>query len=102
MYEIIIQEKAENDLRRIVEYITDCLCERNIALKIYKEISQGIMSLEMMPKRCPVIDLEPFKRNDIRRLIINNYSAFYFVNEETSTVHILHIVYNHREWQNII
>lgn len=102
MYEVIIQENAENDLLAIIEYISDCLCEKEIAVKIYRDIMHGILSLETMPKRCSVIDKEPYRSDRIRRLIVGNYSAFYVVDDEEKTVHIIHIVYNRREWQNII
>lgn len=101
-YEVIIQENAENDLFGIFEYISDCLCEKEIAVKIYQDIMHGILSLEVMPKRCAIIDRQPYRKSEIRRLIVGNYSAFYVIDDKEKNVHIIRVVYNRREWQNII
>lgn len=101
-YNIIIQETAEEDLDRILEYISETLLEKATAYRIYKSIVESIQGLETMPKRCPIIDEEPYRKMKTRRLIIENNSAFYYVDDETNTVHILRILYNRREWKNLI
>lgn len=101
-YKIIIQESAELDLNGIIEYIAIDLNEKLIALKLYKKIVEAINSLSDTPGRCAVIDAEPYKDMGIRRLIVNNYSIFYYLNNETETVHILRILYNRRDWKNLL
>lgn len=100
-YKVIIQESAELDLNGIIEYIAIDLNEKSIALKLYKKIVEAINSLSDTPGRCAVIDEEPFKTLQTRRLIIDNYSIFYYLNNETETVHILRILYNRRDWKNL-
>lgn len=101
-YDIVIQKIAELDLDGIVEYIYNGLHERRIAFAVYKRITENICSLKEMPKRCSVIDEEPYKTLGTRRLIVDNYSMFYYVDDETMTIYILRILYNHRDWQSII
>lgn len=101
-YKVIIQESAELDLIGIIEYIANDLNEKTIAMNLYRNIVANINSLSTTPGRCAIIDEEPYKTLQTRRLVINNYSAFYFVNDETESVHIIRILYNHRDWQNLI
>ena len=101
-YKVIIQESAELDLMGIIEYIATDLGEKDIALRLYRSMVENINSLSSTPGRCAIIDEEPYKTMRTRRLIINNYSVFYFVNNETETVHILRILYNRRDWKNLL
>ena len=101
-YNVIVQESAELDIDGIVEYISYGLQERRLALNLYRRLSNSMFSLKTMPGRCKIIDEEPYKSMKLRRLIVDNYSIFYIINEDTLTVHIIRILYNLRDWQSII
>ena len=101
-YNIIIQESAEYDLESIIEYISHGLQEKRIAFNLYEKLKENMFSLKTMPGRCKIIDEEPYKKMKLRRLVVDNYSIFYIVNEEMLTVHIIRILYNHRDWKNLI
>ena len=45
---------------------------------------------------------EPYATLGIRKLPVENYTAFYLLNETAREVHIIRILYNRREWQNLI
>ena len=89
--------KAENDLQKIIMYIKNNLKEPNIAKKYLKMIKQEIKTLELFPKKFAALD--EFKT---RRLIIENYSVFYEINEESRTVYIKRILYSSSDWENKI
>lgn len=101
-YNVIIQESAETDLGGIVDYIANGLHEVRIAARLYSRLKENMFSLQTFPGRCKIISEEPYREMNLRRLIVDNYSIFYVVNEDTLTVHIIRILYNHRDWQNII
>lgn len=101
-YKVVFEPLAVSDLRDIVDYIATKLKEPEIAKRIYTSIKKQILSLEVMPYRYKLVDDEPFCKTGIRKLPVENYTAFYFVNEERKTVHIFRILYNRREWQNLI
>lgn len=101
-FKVIVQESAELDLTGIIEYIAVDLNEKAIAFKLYRKIVEAIKTLKEIPGRCAIIDEEPYKAMQIRRLIIENYSVFYFVNNETETVHIIRIIYNRRDCKNLV
>lgn len=101
-FKIIIDASAQKDLRDILNYIADTLLEPEIARRIYFSIRSQIMSLDEFPMRHPVIKEEPYATLGIRRIPVENYTTFYFVNTDKYEVHILRILYNRREWQNLL
>lgn len=101
-YKIVIEQTAENDLVGILSYISDTLHEPSIAMKIYGLIKKEILTLNRMPFRFEVVNEEPYRSIGVRRIPVENYTAFYIVDENEKTVHIFRILYNRREWQYLL
>ena len=101
-YKIVIEQTAENDLLGILSYISDTLHEPSIAMKIYGLIKKEILTLNRMPFRFEVVNEEPYRSMGVRRIPVENYTAFYIVDENEKTVHIFRILYNRREWQYLL
>lgn len=101
-YKIVIEETAEKDLVGILSYISDTLHEPNTALKIYSSIKNEILTLEKLPFRYALVNGEPYRSMGVRRISVENYTAFYVVDEDRKTVHIFRILYNRREWQYLL
>ena len=91
-----------DDLTEILSYITYVLKEPAIAKRIYSSIKDKITSLEYMPNRHAIIDEEKYIHLKIRKLPVENYTAFYTIDEHTHIVHVLRILYNRRNWKNLI
>ena len=101
-YKIVIEQTAENDLLGILSYISDTLHEPSIAMKIYGLIKKEILNLNRMPFRFEVVNEEPYRSMGVCRIPVENYTAFYIVDENEKTVHIFRILYNRREWQYLL
>lgn len=101
-YNIFITEDARNNLREIFSYISDYLLETSIAKKTQKSILTSIASLKNMPNRNPLINDEPYKSYKVRIHTAENYLIFYIVDESLSTVTVLNIIYNRRDWKNLV
>lgn len=101
-YKIVIEQNAENDLVGILSYISDTLHEPSIAMKIYGLIKKEILTLNRMSFRFEVVNEEPYRSMGVRRIPVENYTAFYIVDENEKTVHIFRILYNRREWQYLL
>lgn len=102
MYKVMIDSKAEQDLVEIFLYITETLKAPDTARRLYSKIKKGISGLSSMPHRCALIGEEPYKQLGVRKLLIDNYIAFFLVDETSQEVHVFRILYNHREWYNLI
>lgn len=101
-YKILIVKEAKEDMRDTFKYIAKELCEPQIANRIYNSIYLKIVSLETMPNRNPLIDDVSYKVRGIRMLLAENYRVFYIVDEKDGTVKVLRVIYNRREWKNLI
>ena len=76
-YKIVIEETAENDLVGILSYISDTLHEPTIAIKIYGSIKKEILTLNKLPFRFATLNEEPYRSMGVRRIPVENYTAFY-------------------------
>ncbi|MDD2235281.1 MAG: type II toxin-antitoxin system RelE/ParE family toxin [Desulfitobacteriaceae bacterium] len=101
-YKVVIEFPAQRDLQGILRYITDTLKESAAARRIYASIKEQILGLSQMPLRHSVVQDQLYAERGVRKLLVENYIAFYIVNEEKYKVHVLRILYNRREWQNIL
>lgn len=101
-YNVIIDLPAEQDIEGILFYISSCLQEPDTAGKIYLSIYEKILSLDVMPSRQPVVYTNPKTSADIRKVTVGNYMIFYIVYEEQKEVHVIRVIYNRREWENLI
>lgn len=101
-YEVIMENSAERDLLEILTYISETLLEPAAAKRIYLSIKEQVQSLDHMPFRYSVIQEEPYCKLGVRRIPVENYTAFYVVDEAGQAVHIFRILYNRREWRNLI
>lgn len=102
MYKVIIDSKAEQDLVEIFHYITETLKAPDAARRLYFKIKKEISELSSMPHRCSLIAEEPYKQLGVRKLLIESYIAFFLVDETAQEVHVFRILYNRREWYNLI
>lgn len=101
-YEVIIDAEAEKDLVEILTYITETLKEPHAAIRIFNSIREQILSLDHMPNRHAVIAEEPYAALGVRIIPVENYLAFYYVDEQSKAVHVFRILYNRREWKNLL
>ena len=98
-YEVILETTAIQDLYGIMDYITGVLKSPGSAKRVASSIEDKIASLNFMPARHPVVRDEPYKSYGVRLLTVENYIAFYIINELELEVRVLRILYNRREWQ---
>ena len=101
-YNVIIEEAARLDLIDILNYITNDFQEPIIAAKIGSAIVSEINSLREFPKRAHAISDEPYKTMGYRVTYAKNYAIFYKVIDSALEVRIMRVLYNRRNWQNIL
>jgi addiction module RelE/StbE family toxin len=101
-YNIEITQKAECDLSEIGLYISKELLEPKIAKKLIEKISKDILSLEEMPFRHQLVQDKRLAEQWIRKIIVENYTVFYIVNEVKKIVTVVRILYSRREWENLL
>ena len=101
-YSIDISTLAERDIWDALSYIQEVLFQPESAKRTYSSIKEQILFLSTMPNRYAVIAEEPYTSMGVRKVCAENYLIFYIVNEKTKTVSIIRVLYNRREWHNLI
>ncbi|MEI6578245.1 MAG: type II toxin-antitoxin system RelE/ParE family toxin [Eubacteriales bacterium] len=101
-YKVFIEDSAEKDLFGILLYISKTLKQPTIAKRIYTEIKKQISNLRSKPARQKIVEEAPYAAQGVRKLYVENYMVFYVVDDSKKEVHVFRILYNRREWQNLL
>lgn len=101
-FKVFIEATAERDLFAILLYIADSLKESVLARRIYFSIKEQILTLSKLPFRYKVLEEEPYASQGVRRMPVENYLVFYVADAQKNEVHVLRVLYNRREWRNLL
>ena len=101
-YKIVIQEAARLDILSIIDYIAVDFQEPDVAEKMFALIIRSIYNLSDFPKRNRVLTEEPYYSKGYRVTYVKNYAVFYKVDDTNRIVDIMRVLYNRREWQDIL
>jgi len=85
-YDVQITAKAESDLEGIYQHIANVLLAPVAAMNQYNRIADAILTLEEMPERIKTLDSEPERSQGVRRLLVDNYSVFFIIQDSAVTV----------------
>ena len=100
-YRLVIAPHAEQDLDDINEYITVVLCNVTAANKLLDKIEQKLNLLKSTPKMCPVVEFDELPII-YRKCVIDNYIAFYSVDDFNEEIIVERVVYAGRDLKNLL
>lgn len=101
-YEVIISEKAQQDLREIVANITRQAQQKLRVEENVNNLAEIISNLARAPFRHPLVNDERLVTAGIRRLEIDNYIVFFIASEKEKTVSVIRILHDQRYWTDLI
>lgn len=101
-YFIDVASAARRDLADAFDYIDLTLRNPRAADKLVVVAWQKFRSLDTFPQRFPLVKDAMLSGLGIRFLPIENYLAFYTIDNSSQTVHILRFLYGHSDWQTIL
>ncbi len=78
-------------------YITEVLCEKEIAVRMISLLQKNILSLDEMPGRYKLYENESWKSCGMHMMRVKKYLVFYTVDEESKTVNIIRVLYGSRD-----
>ena len=97
-YRIKITPKANDDLDDIYDYISKELFNQVAAENLMDKIETSIMRLGDFPLSCSFVEDNVLKQKGYRKLIINNYIAFYVVDGTEKQVVIMRVLYGKQNY----
>lgn len=86
MYKVEITREALTDMEQLYNHIAYVLLSPENAMGQYNRIADAILRLDEMPERFRVMDSEPEHSRGLRRMLVDNYSVFYIIEEERVVV----------------
>ena len=90
MANLIIAPSAEEDLNRIVDYITEELCNPEAADSLLDSIAECYDTLELMPSSFPFCGDPILRADDYHQVDLGGYVMIYRVEDENDIVRIVH------------
>ncbi|MBP3901210.1 MAG: type II toxin-antitoxin system RelE/ParE family toxin [Blautia sp.] len=101
-YNLHITKMAEDDLNAAADYIEFTLFNPQAADDLLDKAEKELSSLTEMPQIHRLVD-DPFlKVLGIRFILVNNFMAFFLINEKEETVYIIRFLYEKRNWIQIL
>ena len=91
-YLVHITPNASAILIQIYEYIAFELLEPIYAGEQLINLQNQISSLDTMPKRCKVISKTIYPGYELRRMLVDNYSVFFYI--DNNIVNVTDILYS--------
>ena len=101
-YNIIIEKYAQKDLESIYNYICNNLVNKEAAIKLLNKINEKFNSIALFPKSAPLIINNYVKNKNIRKLLIDNYIAFYEVDDIKNEIRIIRIMYGMQNYIDVL
>lgn len=101
-WKVVLSPDFKTEIRGIHSYIANTLLVPETAIKQIKRIMDATKSLVEMPLRNPLYEKEPWKSRGLRKLIVDNYVVFYWTNETSQEIVVLHVLYGGRNISNFL
>ena len=95
-YNVKITKYALSQMKEIRDYIADELLVPQAAYDLFSEMKKTVASLENMPERNPLVDVDKWRKQGIRKIMVKNFIMYYWVDDGHMTVHITAVVYRKR------
>lgn len=100
IYEVIVTDQANADLRGIYEYIAFELLSPDNAAGQLDRLEEHILGLEEFPEKFRSYEREPWNGRGLRVMPVDNYLVFYIPNKDTGVVTGIRVMYAGRDVGN--
>ena len=99
-YQVKLTPLAHYDLIQILDYINNNCNNPSAAKKQKNDFLNAFDNLRSFPASAPIYHNPYFQSNSVRKLVVNNYIAFYHIVERE--VQILRIVHNLQNYKDLL
>lgn len=99
-YRLRIFPLAQADLESIFRYISTELKNPTAAINLIDEFGKAFDNVCAFPKSCPFVYNEYVKDGTLRKLVVNNYIAFFRVKDDE--IQVVRVLYGMRNYQDLL
>lgn len=101
-YRVKLTDQAIEQMAETVRYISKVLLVPDVANQWASRIENEIASLHSMPGRYPLTEEEPWHSEGVHKMPIENFLAYYWVDDANGIVWVTAIVYGRRDQLNVL
>lgn len=98
--ELKIFPLAQADMAQIFEYIAIELCNPTAAITQINDFENAFENICAFPESCPYINNEYVKDKSLRKVVVNNYIAFYRV--RNNEIQVVRVLYGMRNYETFL
>ena len=102
MYNVDVSERAEDDLERIIAYISQNLSAPKAASEFADKIYDCFDNLENNPYIYSVCHDSRLQKEGYRRTLVKNYLVVFKIHEDIKAVHVHAIFHGSQDYLNLI
>lgn len=102
MYKLEYLPIALQDIVEIVNYISHTLKNPEAASNLAESFVAKAESLLIFPYKNPVCQLIRPLKHEYRKILVENYLIFYWVDEEKKLVTVARVIYAKRDYSNLL
>ena len=99
-YQLKIFPLAKLDMEQIFDYIAVDLCNPTAAIGQINDFEKAFERVCLFPESCPFISNEYVKDKSLRKLIVNNYIAFYRIRD--NEIQVVRVLYGMRNYETLL
>ena len=99
-YQLKIFPLAQLDMEQIFDYISVELCNPTAAIGQINDLEKAFENVCTFPESCPYINNEYVKDKSLRKLIVNNYIAFYRIRD--NEIQVVRVLYGMRNYETLL
>lgn len=96
-YEVRVTRQALEQMKEIVHYISNDLMAPDAADNLLDKMKAEITKLLSFPKKHALIDEEPWRTEGVRKIVVNNFLIYYWVDDENNRVQVTAVIYSIRD-----
>ena len=101
-YDFVLTETAGADIDDIFGYISKDLVNPDAASDFADELEEKLYGVCKAPRSGHLVENEFMRRDDIRRVLVGNFTAYYVIDEEKKSIVVLRVVYSKRDQGKIL
>ncbi len=98
-YHVMLTDYAVQQLTQIVTNISRLLVAPGAARKWSAKLEKEISSLSVFPLRYPMLEMEPWHSEGIRRMLVDKFVVYYWIDEETRTIWVIAVILGKQDQQ---
>ena len=100
--QIVFTDTAKSDLREIAVCVAEMAKDRNIAIRLVKELQEKTKILEQFPESGSIPRDRVLKSNGYRFLVHKDYLLFYQYEKEENKAYVMAIFNGKRDYMRVM